>query len=227
MTDITFTDKITVELIEAAGDEQSIVRAARVSTKGSKAEAAEAKGLVKFLVREGHHVPLEHTLLTFRVHAPIFVTRQILKHRAGVSISEESGRYRELEPVFYRPGKERKLKQVGKTGDYNFVRDVDHDTMGAVSDAAFIFSASSAYDCYETMLEAGIAKEVARMVLPVNLYSTMFVSFNLRSALHFVNLRTQRTGSHPQYEIEQVAEQIYDVLKERFPNVVEAWEERE
>lgn len=224
MKEIEFTDEITVELIEASGDEQSIVRSARVSTKGSKAEAAEAKGLVKFLVREGHHVPLEHTLLTFRIHAPIFVTRQILKHRAGVSISEESGRYRELEPVFYRPGNDRKLRQVGKTGDYNFVKGEDHERLGAVADAAFIFAASSAYDCYETMLEAGVAKEVARMVLPVNLYSTMFVSFNLRSALHFVNLRTSRTGSHPQHEIEQVAEQVYEVLVERFPNVVEAWE---
>lgn len=225
MKEVTFTDKITVELIEASGDEQSIVRAARVSTKGSKAEAEEAKGLVKFLVREGHHVPLEHTLLTFRIHAPIFVTRQILKHRAGVSISEESGRYRELEPVFYKPGRDRKIKQVGKTGDYNFV-DADEEAHATV-DSAVIYAGNAAWSCYETMLEAGVAKEVARMVLPVNLYSTMFATFNLRSALHFVNLRTSRTGSHPQHEIEQVAEPIYEVLKERFPNVVAAWEERE
>ena len=224
MKEIEFTDEITVELIEAAGDEQSIVRAARVSTKGSKAEAKEAKGLVKFLVREGHHVPLEHTLLTFRIHAPIFVTRQILKHRAGVSISEESGRYRELEPVFYKPSRDRKIKQVGKTGDYNFV-EAGEETHATV-DSAVIYASNAAWSCYETMLEAGVAKEVARMVLPVNLYSTMFVSLNLRSALHFVNLRTSRTGSHPQHEIEQVAEQVYEVLKERFPNVVEAWEAR-
>lgn len=224
MTDITYTDKITVEEVNISGSEQGIVQAARASTLGAKAEPKEAKGLIRFLVREGHHVPLEHTLLTFRVHAPIFVTRQILKHRAGVSISEESGRYRELEPVFYLPNRARKLEQVGKTGDYNFVESSD-DTH-AVVDSAVAFSTTATWSCYETMLEAGVAKEVARMVLPVNLYSTMFITFNVRSALHFIGLRTSRKGSHPQHEIERVAEQVRESLARHFPTVLEAWEER-
>lgn len=482
MKEIEFKSDVTVELIDMMGSEQRIVQAARVSTKGAHAEAQEAKGLVKFLVREKHEVPLEHCVMTFRIHAPIFVTRQILKHRMclsgdtrvkrvdrngasvgglnnqlkkmwqlwhvgarreptpgkvhyallpnrkdmwvksvnegtgdphisrvadivkngvretyqvvtesgrriratldhkfltpegwktlgeigeggyllreskvaanperwvpprlregislwatamrkelvsyrgencyicgefqpfedleldhevpvvenlslaldeknlrpacsschraktgrensirprmgskfgtrpdkivflgdpkkeetydlvledpwhnfiaeGVvthnsSISEESGRYRELDPVFYTPAPDRKVKQVGKTGDYEFVDDEE------VNDRAYqhiALASRDSWESYETLLSKGAAKEVARVVLSTNLYSTMYMTINLRSALNFIALRTARYGSHPQHEIALVGEQVRDVLAEHFPTVLEAWEAR-
>ena len=222
MKEIEFKSDVTVELIDMMGSEQRIVQAARVSTKGAHAEAQEAKGLVKFLVREKHEVPLEHCVMTFRIHAPIFVTRQILKHRM-TNISEESGRYRELDPVFYVPAPDRKVRQVGKTGDYEFVEDWH---TYSIAEDLIDDSSYAAWDNYSVMIEGGVAKEVARTVLPTNLYSTLYMTINLRSALNFIALRTARYGSHPQHEIALVGEQVRDVLAEHFPTVLEAWEAR-
>lgn len=222
MKEIEFKSDVTVELIDMMGSEQRIVQAARVSTKGAHAEAQEAKGLVKFLVREKHEVPLEHCVMTFRIHAPIFVTRQILKHR-HTSISEESGRYRELDPVFYTPAPDRKVKQIGKTGNYEFVDDEE------ANDRAYqhiTLASRDSWERYEDLIDGGVAKEVARMVLPTNLYSTMYMTINLRSALNFIALRTARYGSHPQHEIALVGERVRDVLAGHFPTVLEAWEAR-
>lgn len=222
MKEIEFKSDVTVELIDMMGSEQRIVQAARVSTKGAQAEAQEAKGLVKFLVREKHEVPLEHCVMTFRIHAPIFVTRQILKHRL-TSISEESGRYRELDPVFYTPDETRPVVQTGKTGEYRFVPDAAANLLAY---DAIAVNSMTAWANYEKLLSQGIAKEVARTVLPTNLYSTMYMTINLRSALNFIALRTARYGSHPQHEIALVGEQVRDVLAEHFPTVLEAWEAR-
>lgn len=222
MKEIEFKSDITVELIDMMGSEQRIVQAARVSTKGAHAEAQEAKGLVKFLVREKHEVPLEHCVMTFRIHAPIFVTRQILKHR-HTSISEESGRYRELDPVFYTPDETRPVVQTGKTGEYRFVPDAAANLLAY---DAIAVNSMTAWANYEKLLSQGIAKEVARTVLPTNLYSTMYMTINLRSALNFIALRTALYGSHPQHEIALVGEQVRDVLAEHFPTALEAWEAR-
>ena len=199
------------------GDEQSIVRAARVSTLGANAELEEAKGLVKFLMREGHGTPFEAPVLTFRLEVPVFVSRQIVKHRIS-SINEESGRYKELEPWFYVPDDTRKVKQVGKTGAYEFVEDLE------LNDFAFgqiVKASRSAWANYGHMLERGVAKEVARMVLPVNIYSTMYVTMNLRGWLNFVKLRTSYFGSHPQHEVELVGREVMGELYRQFPNVMD------
>lgn len=220
MTDVTFRSDMTVELVDSMGDEQSIVRAARVSTLGAQAEATEAAGLVRFLVREQHWTPLESPVMTFRIEAPIFVTRQVLKHRIA-SINEESGRYRELEPVFYVPSADRPVVQVGKTGDYEFEHDRGLNL--AVWDSVKLIS-RHAWGEYRVLTDEGVAKEAARMVLPLNIYSTMYMTANLRSWLNFVKLRTLRYGSKPQYEIALVGEQVRDVLVEKFPTVMDQFE---
>lgn len=222
MKEIEFKSDVTVELVDMMGSEQRIVQAARVSTKGAHAEAQEAKGLVRFLVREKHEVPLEHCVMTFRIHAPIFVTRQILKHRM-TNISEESGRYRELDPVFYTPDETRPVVQTGKTGEYRFVPDAAANLLAY---DAIAVNSMTAWANYEKLLSQGIAKEMARAVLPTNLYSTMYMTINLRSALNFIALRTARYGSHPQHEIALVGERVRDVIAEHFPTVLEAWEAR-
>lgn len=213
---------VRVELIDSMGGDHRAVQAARVSTKGSESFEAltGSLGLINYLMREHHEVPFEHSVFTFYVEAPIFVTRQLLKHRIS-SISEESGRYRELKGVFYYPPPDRPVKQVGKTGDYVFVEDAEmhakvKDLIVAASDCAFSF--------YHDLLEIGAAKEMARTVLPVNLYSSMYMTINARSLMNILALRTSDTGSHPQYEIEQVARKMEELWAEHSPATYEAFQ---
>lgn len=217
MSEPIFRSDMGVQLIDSMGDEQSIVRAARVSTLGTESEASEATGLVKFLMREGHGTPFESPVLTFRFEVPVFVSRQIVKHRLS-SINEESGRYKELEGVFYVPAEDRKVKQVGKTGAYEFIDDPERSFLAR---AQIRYATENAWVRYDGMLRRGIAKEVARMVLPVNIYSTMYVTMNLRSWLNFIKLRTEYWGSHAQHEVALVGEEVMDVLEQKFPNVMQ------
>ena len=205
---------VTVELVKATAADNDVVWAARVSTAGEKSIEAvhedpqRSSGLINYLMRERHGSPFEHNSMTFLVSAPIFVFREFHRHRIGWSYNESSGRYRELEPVFYVPAAERKLVQTGKAGHYEFVDGtteqydtVVHETKQACTDA---------YRAYQRMLRAGIAREVARGVLPVATYSSMYATCNARSLMAFLSLRTTREGStfpsYPQREIEMVGE---------------------
>ena len=218
MTDITFRSDADVELLELLGDEQMIIRSARVSTKGSTAEKEEAEGLLRYLWRNGHTSPFEYPDIHLRITAPKFTTIQILKHRLS-TINEESMRYREMKPVFYVPGADRKVKQVGKHGNYEFVEDEralqvakwSHEDIGRI-----------AWDYYQWQLENGVAREVARGVLPLSMYSSLIIKMNLRSWINFVKLRTQDYGSHAQHEIAQVGNQVKLILEEHFPTVMES-----
>ena len=151
--------------------------------------------------------PFEHNSMTFYVQAPIFVFREFMRHRIA-SYNEESGRYRQLDPVFYVPGPARRLVQQGKPGAYEFVAGTDEQYQTVVEQTQRV--CTDAYAAYLRMLEAGVAREVARGVLPVATYSSMYVTMNARSLMNFLSLRTRREGSHfpsyPQREIEMVAE---------------------
>lgn len=219
--EVQFRSDFTVETIGTLGDDQTPLKAARVSTKGAGSRTTEENsGLRNYLIREGHHVPFEHTAITFYIEAPIFATRQILKHRVS-SISETSGRYRELEPVFYIPPHNRPVKQIGKTGDYEFEMDY---VLASIADREIKASAELAWDCYRAMLDGGIAKEVARLALPMTTYSSMYVTMNSRALFNFFKLRRSKDGSHPQWEIEQIADLMYEQWKDAFPKTVSAWE---
>jgi len=153
--------------------------------------------------------PFEHNSMTFYVQAPIFVFREFMRHRIA-SYNEESGRYRELRPVFYVPGPERMLVQEGKPGRYVFVD--GSPEQHALVERETRAACEQAYASYQRMLDAGIAREVARIVLPVTIYSSMYVTMNARSLMNFLSLRTKREDSHfpsfPQREIEMAAEQM-------------------
>ena len=213
--EIIYRDDVTVELVKSSASDADVVWAARVSTAGDKsledvgADASKSEGLINYLARERHGSPFEHTSMTFFISAPIFVFREFMRHRIA-SYNEESGRYRELKPVFYIPSKERKLIQVGKTGAYTFEDGTPEQfeiSVNAMKEAYLV-----AYDSYQKMLEAGVAREVARVVLPVATYSSMYVTMNARALMNFLSLRTAREGSHfpsyPQREIEMVAEKM-------------------
>jgi thymidylate synthase (FAD) len=213
--EIVFREDMSVELVKSSASDADVIWAARVSTAGDKSledvgsDASKSEGLINYLARERHGSPFEHTSMTFFISAPIFVFREFMRHRIA-SYNEESGRYRELKPVFYIPSKERKLVQIGKAGAYTFVDGTPEQyeiTVKSIKETCAL-----AYENYQKMLDAGVAREVARAVLPVTLYSSMYVTMNARALMNFLSLRTSRDGSHfpsyPQREIEMVAEKM-------------------
>jgi thymidylate synthase (FAD) len=211
---IRYRSDVTVELVKASADDVDVVRAARVSTQGERSvdvSNKEMSGLINFLMRERHGSPFEHSYFTFLVKAPVFVWREHMRHRIA-SYNEESGRYRELAPEFYIPNSERKLQQVGKTGAYEFVE--GSDIQKAYVSTYTKVAVERAYHAYQEMLSQGIAREVARIVLPVNIYSSAYVTMNARALMNFLSLRTSAPDSaypsYPQREIEMVAER-YEV----------------
>jgi len=227
VTDIEFRSDVTVELVRASAADSDVLFAARVSTLGEQtlgdaAAGVEAsdrdRGLINYLMRDRHGSPFEHNSMTFYVQAPIFVFREFMRHRIA-SYNEESGRYRELRPVFYVPAPERKLVQVGKAGAYDFIDGTPEQTE-IVDDAAREASVH-AFAAYQRMLDAGVAREVARIVLPLNTYSSMYVTMNARSLMNFLSLRTKVEGSHfpsfPQREIEMCAEKMEDLWATLMP----------
>lgn len=225
MSDPVFRSDMGVELVKASASDADVVWSARVSTQGEasiealEADPARSEGLIRYLMKNRHGTPFEHNSMTFLVTAPIFVFREFQRHRVGWSYNEESGRYRELQPVFYVPAPERKLRQEGKPGHYVFV------DAGPELTALTVASTTRAYDAaqaaYREMLEAGVAREVARTVLPVGTYSSMYATCNARSLMSFLSLRTQAEGStfpsYPQREIEMVAEQMEAHLETLMP----------
>lgn len=214
---------MTVELMQSMGSDAAIVAAAKVSTKGAASaddfDAEGGGGLIRFLMRNRHGTPFEHNAMTFLVSAPIFVFREFHRHRIGWSYNEESGRYKQLDPVFYVPGADRNLVQVGKPGAYDFVPGDDAQHFEQAE--RMIQSYLRSYDAYEEALEAGVAREVARAVLPVAIYSSMYATCNARSLMAFLSLRTKRAGStfpsFPQREIEMVAESMEEHFCRLFP----------
>lgn len=218
---------MTVELVDCMGGDPRVIQAAKVSTQGVRAlleanvDAGGGYGFINYLLKNRHGSPFEHSVFTFLVSAPIFVWREIMRHRIA-SYNEESGRYTTLKPVFYIPDEKRNLIQVGKPGHYDF-----HDGSTAQHDAVqsgHRATARAAYENYLALLEQGVAREVARMTLPLNIYSSAFVTINSRSLMNFLSLRmkvTKEEGalfeSFPQREIEMVAEEMEMHFAEKMP----------
>lgn len=212
----SFRSEVTVELVKHAAQDSDVLWAARVSTAGEQSleeltkDPERSKGLINYLMRDRHGSPFEHNSMTFFISAPIFVFREFMRHRVGWSYNEESGRYRQLDPVFYVPGAARKLVQQGRPGKYEFVEgtDAQQELTGRVMEDSY----RQSYEAYQEMLAAGVAREVARATLPVGLYSSMYATCNARSLMHFLGLRTQhelaKVPSFPQREIEMVGEQM-------------------
>lgn len=231
MSDIVFRSDMTADLVRCAARDSDVIFAARVSTQGEQSLAAAGteaterdRGLIRFLMRDRHGSPFEHNSFTFFVEAPIFVFREFMRHRIA-SYNEESGRYREMRPVFYTPSRERNLVQVGKPGAYEFHPGTDEQH--EIVEREIRETATAAFESYQRMLESGVAREVARAVLPLNLYSSMYVTMNARSLMNFLSLRTKREDaafpSFPQREIEMVAEKMEAAFAEAMPLTYDAF----
>jgi thymidylate synthase (FAD) len=200
-----------VALDGALASDLAVVNGARVSFNQASQEMSERDaGLIRFLMRERHGSPFEHGYFRFVVKAPLFVVREHHRHRAGHSYNEWSGRYSKMEPEFYVPDNVR--TQVGRPGAYSF-EPVD-DEVRANARKEIEDNALRAFQAYERMLEQGVAKEVARAVLPLSTYTKYYWSCNPRSLMHFCSLRNHEAA---QYEIRQFAAAAESFLEREMP----------
>ncbi len=205
-------DKGYIELDNVMADDLSVVNAARVSFGKHKTEMEDKdKGLIGFLMRERHGTPFEHNAFRFRVKAPIFVTREWMRHRIG-SFNEYSLRYSEAIEDFYVPRIEDMRTQVGKPGHYTF-EPLEENKAEAIQ-TALITVQRGACDIYQNLIGAGLAKELARIVLPVGLYTEFYWTVNARSLMNFISLRNAETA---QYEIREYAKQVEELFAEHMP----------
>ena len=222
MTHVEFESRMFVDLVQCVSTDRMVANAARVSTMGARAEqgSESISGLINFLMKNRHGTPFEHGLFTFRVRIPIFVMRELHRHRVGFSYNEQSGRYSELDGLFYVPDADRPLTQIGKPGAYTFVPGT-RDQVGEVQYEAKQ-SAIEDWARYHRLLDLGVAREVARDGLGVNIYSACYVSCNPRSLMHFLSLRVKSDEdttfpSYPLYEIDKMASQMEDGFRKEMP----------
>jgi thymidylate synthase (FAD) len=210
-------DQGFLALDAALASDLAVVNAARVSFNQSSDEMTERDaGLIRFLMRDRHGSPFEHGYFRFIVKAPLFVVREHHRHRAGHSYNEWSGRYSRLEPEFYVPDFVR--TQVGKPGAYRF--DAVDDETRETARREITADAERAFATYERMLEQGVAKEVARSVLPLATYTKYLWSCNPRSLMHFCSLRNHEAA---QFEIRQYAAAAESFLARHMPVTHEAF----
>jgi len=197
-----------VRLVDSMGDDLSIVRAARVSYNAewrTGEDAGKDEKLIKYLMRNHHTSPFESVTLTFEVKAPIFVLRQWHRHRTW-SYNEVSARYSELPNEFYIPEE----AQITCQSESNKQMRTDevHPLAGTIA-VQIGRVCAAAFREYKWMLEEGIPRELARLVLPLNTYSHMFATVNLHNFFNFYRLRAHK---HAQYEIRVYAEAMFQLI---------------
>jgi thymidylate synthase (FAD) len=201
-----------VRLDDVMASDLSVANAARVSFARRKDTMDEAdEGLIRFLLRERHGTPFEHNAFRFHVRCPIFVAREWFRHRIG-SFNEFSMRYAKATDEFYVPAPEDVRTQVGKPGAYTFetvdpaLAERTRDELRAVYEQA--------YATYERLVEQGIAREIARCVLPVGAYTEFYWTINARALMNFVSLRAAETA---QREIRRYADAVEELFAAAMP----------
>lgn len=239
-----YTSEITVKLIDKMGDDTRIAAAAWVSTSAedgirkAQEEPEKVPGVINYLMKHRHGTPFEHSCLQLFVHAPIFVWREWHRHRIGISYNEESGRYKQLDPVFYIPPRDRPMMKVEnwKPGRPKFLTieeymSQDHPTQKTLENSVSIFYNDMINDMkkgyefeyarYIRQLSRNIDPGLARDCLPVGIYSSCWVTMNPRSCMHFLSLRTYDESakfvSYPLYEIEVAARKVEEIFKQYWP----------
>lgn len=215
---IEILDHGFVRLDEAMASDLSVANAARVSFARRKEEMDDSdRALIRFLLRERHGTPFEHNAFRFHVRAPIFVAREWFRHRVG-SFNEFSMRYAKATDDFYVPSPEDVRTQVGKPGSYSFEPVEPGVAEAAREELAAVYAA--AFAAYERLVEQGVARELARAVMPVGAYTEFYWTVNARSLMNFVSLRAAETA---QREIRRYAEACERFLAEEMPVTYEAF----
>jgi thymidylate synthase (FAD) len=207
-------DKGFVRLVDSMGGDQGVVDAARVSYGGASKGAEADKKLIAYLLKHSHLTPFEHSVLKFHVSAPIFVARQWFRHRFA-AYNEISFRYTEVKDYFYMPEKWRGQDKKNKQGS-TAAADLDQKALHEM----FKKQVDGALATYKTMIDQGVAREMARMALPVNLYTEFYWTVNARSLMNFVSLRAD---AHAQWEIQQYGEAMARAFRQVMPWTYEAF----
>ena len=200
--------------------DQRVVDSARVSIAGEQVRPVSSnEKLLRYLLTNEHLTPFEQVRFTFHVKLPIFVARQWMRHRAG-SFNEVSARYSVMPDEFYVPALSRMAAQAkdNKQGSGEAL------VPGQASYYHGLIRQQSelAYELYEQLINGGLARELARMVLPVNLYTQFYWTVDLRNLIHFLRLRLH---SHAQYEIRVYAEALRELARTVAPYTVKVFEE--
>lgn len=217
---IDVLDHGEIELLDLLGDDLAVVNAAKVSFSSTLKEMDESGiGLINYLMKNKHATPFEHVIFKFRIKAPIFVTREWMRHRWS-SFNEMSMRYHVPNEIdYYIPAYDKIRKQIGKPGAYKFEEIEDEKVKNAFY-ALMQNSINYADEAYRTMLDMGIAKEIARCVLPVTQYTEFIWTVNLRSLINFLSLRND---DNAQYEIHEYAKAIESYFQQLLPVTYESF----
>jgi len=212
-------DKGFVRLVDAMGGDDAIVQAARVSYGKGTAKVSQDRGLIRYLMRHRHTTPLEMVEFKFHCKMPIFVARQWVRHRTA-NINEYSLRYSEARDEFYFPDPEHiqfqsALNKQGRLGDVSeSLKTKVRDYFEEISNRSF--------EIYSELNDAGVARELARAILPVNLYTEWYWKNDLHNLLHFIGLRSD---SHAQYEIRVFSDAMAESVKKVAPFAWEAYQD--
>lgn len=202
-----------VRLVDFMGGDEAVVQAARVSLgQGTKGPERD-KALIDYLLSHRHETPFEHSVFKFHVRCPIFVARQWFRHRIA-SYNEISGRYTQLKYEFYLP--ERLRRQVSRDYQYEELPPETADPL--IRKMSEHYEAS--YHLYQQLLEAGVARELARIVLPLALYTEFYWTVNARALMNFLSLRAE---AHAQQEIRAYATAILEIFQRKMPWTYEAF----
>lgn len=216
---INVLDHGIVRLVDHMGSDLSVIRAARVSYDAefrTGEDAGKDEKLINYLMKNRHTSPFESVQFTFEVKAPIFVFRQLHRHRTQ-SINEVSARYTELPEEFYVP----EIEQITQQSTCNKQQRTSEMHPAAEQFQSLIRNQCiSAFAAYKQMLSQGCPRELARGVLPVNTYSKMFTSMNLHNFLHLAGLRIH---PHAQYEVKVFVEAMLELVTPIVPISIAAW----
>jgi thymidylate synthase (FAD) len=219
-TSIPCLDKGFVRLVDVMGDDAAIVQAARVSYGSGTKKVHEDRGLIRYLLRHMHTTPFEMVEFKFHIKLPIFVARQWIRHRTA-NVNEYSGRYSEMKDEFYVPA----IDQVRAQSTSN--KQGRADEAFPIDEAERIIammesSQQQAYAEYQQMLSQDLAREIARINLPVSNYTEWYWKIDLHNLFHFLRLRID---AHAQYEIRVYAQAMADLIKPYVPMAYEAFED--
>lgn len=206
-----------IALVDVMGDDEAIEEAARVSYQGGTRATSSLRNLLRYLIRRRHTTPLEMVELKFHVCAPLFVARQWFRHRTG-SFNEVSGRYSLQPQLFYTPAREDFALQAT---DNKQGRDALADErVYTEAVKAWELGRRQASDDYAWLAASGVARELARIDLPLSLYTQWYWKVDLHNLFHFLSLRAD---SHAQKEIRVYAEAIAGMVQRVAPVAYEGW----
>ena len=209
-----------LRLVDYMGGDSRIVAAARVSYASGTRTVRDDRALIHYLMRNFHTSPFEQVILTFHAKLPIFVARQWVRHRTA-RVNEISGRYSILPDEFYLPPLEQIRKQSQRNKQGSASEPLHRDTQESSLELLRV-NQVSAYNTYETLLNQDVARELARINLPLSTYTQWYWQIDLHNLFHFLHLRLDR---HAQYEIREYAERIAWMTKLVAPIAFEAFEE--